>query len=113
LGGGATIEIDLQPDRLSGFITRQGDRESDDGTPLTFFFATSRLSSQQLAFTTRQVHGVWWAFQGTIARGPARSRDQQGYYLLQGQLVMHDAASQTEQARMVSLPRLSKIPTAD
>jgi hypothetical protein len=43
LGGGATIDIDLQPDRLSGFITRPGDRESDAGTPLTFFFATSRL----------------------------------------------------------------------
>jgi hypothetical protein len=110
LGGGATIEIDLQPDRLSGFITRQGDRESDDGTPLTFFFVTSRLSSQQLAFTTRQVHGVWWAFQGTIVRGSARSREQQGYYLLQGQLVMHDAASQTDQARKVSLPLAKQNP---
>jgi hypothetical protein len=110
LGGGGTIEIDLQPDRLSGFITRQGDRESDEGTPLTFFFATSRLSSQQLAFTTRQVHGVSWAFQGTIVRGSARTRDQQGYYLLQGQLVMRDAAGQTEQARMVSLPLARQNP---
>ena len=104
LGGGGTIELDLQPDRLSGFVTRLGDRESDEGTPLTFFFATGHLSSQQLAFTTRQVHGVWFSFQGTVVRGSARTRDQQGYYLLQGQLVMHDAFSQTEQARMVSLP---------
>jgi hypothetical protein len=110
LGGGGTIDIELQPDRLSGFITRLGDRESDEGTPLTFFFATGRLSSQQLAFTTRQVHGVWFSFQGTIARGSARTRDQQGYYLLQGQLVMHDAASQTEQARMVSLPLARQNP---
>ena len=110
MGGGGTIDIDLQPDRLSGFITRPGDRESDEGTPLTFFFATSRLSSQQLAFTTRQVHGVWLSFQGTIVRGSARTRDQQGYYLLQGQLVMHDAASQTEQARMVSLPLARQNP---
>ena len=110
MGGGGTIDIELQPDRLSGFLTRMGDRESDEGTPLTFFFATSRLSSQQLAFTTRQVHGVWWAFQGTIARGSARTREQQGYYLLQGQLVMHDAASQTEQARMVSLPLAKQNP---
>ena len=80
---------------LSGFITRLGDRESDEGTPLTFFFATSRLSGQRLAFTTRQVHGVWFSFEGTIVRGSARSRDQQGYYLLQGRLVMHDVASQT------------------
>jgi hypothetical protein len=104
LGAGGSIDVELQPDRLSGFITRMGDRESDEGTPLTFFFATSRLSGQRLAFTTRQVHGVWFSFEGTIVRGSARSRDQQGYYLLEGRLVMHDVASQTEQARMVSLP---------
>jgi hypothetical protein len=110
LGGGGMIDIELQPDRLSGFITRLGDRESDEGTPLTFFFSTGRLSAQQLAFTTRQVHGVWWSFQGTIVRGSARTRDQQGYYLLEGQLVMHDAFNQTQQARMVSLPLARQNP---
>jgi hypothetical protein len=104
LGAGGSIDVELQPDRLSGFITRMGDRASDEGTPLTFFFATSRLAGQRMAFTTRQVHGVWFSFDGTIVRGSARSRDQQGYYLLEGRLVMHDVASQTEQARMVSLP---------
>ncbi len=111
LGSTGQIDVELQPDRLSGFITRLGDRESDEGTPLTFFFATSRLAGQRLAFTTRQVHGVWWAFEGTIVRGSARSRDQQGYYLLEGRLVMHDFASQTEQARMVSLPLARQGPT--
>jgi hypothetical protein len=110
LGSGGMVDVELQPDRLSGFITRLGDRESDEGTPLTFFFATSRLSGQQLAFTTRQVHGVWFSFEGTIVRGPARTRDQQGYYLLEGKLVMHDVASQTEQARMVSLPLARQYP---
>ncbi|MGC2402451.1 MAG: hypothetical protein WA510_21835, partial [Acidobacteriaceae bacterium] len=80
LGSGGTIEVDLQPNRLSGYITRLGDRASDEGTPLTFFFATSRLSGQRLSFTTRQVHGVWFSFEGTIVRGPAQSRTQQGYY---------------------------------
>jgi hypothetical protein len=106
------VDVELQPDRLSGFITRLGDRESDEGTPLTFFFATSRLSGQQLAFTTRQVHGVWFSFEGTIVRGPARTRDQQGYYLLEGKLVLHDVASQTEQARMVSLPLARQSPAS-
>ena len=96
---------------MSGFITRLGDRESDEGTPLTFFFATSRLAGQRMAFTTRQVHGVWFSFDGTIVRGPARSRDQQGYYLLQGRLVLHDVTGQTEQARMVSLPLARQYPS--
>jgi hypothetical protein len=112
LGSGGVVDVELQRDRLSGFITRLGDRESDEGTLLTFFFATSRLSGQQLAFTTRQVHGVWFSFEGTIVRGSARTRDQQGYYLLEGKLVLHDVASQTEQARMVSLPLARQSPAS-
>jgi len=90
LGSGEFVDVELQPDRLTGYITRLGDRESDEGTPLTFFFATSRLWGQRFSFTTRQVHSVWFSFEGTIVRGNARSRDQQGYYLLEGRLVLHD-----------------------
>ena len=110
LGSGEIVDVELQPDRLTGYITRLGDRESDEGTPLTFFFATSRLAGQRLSFTTRQVHSVWFSFEGTIVRGNARSREQQGYYLLEGRLVLHDVASQTEQARMVSLPMARQYP---
>jgi hypothetical protein len=110
LGSGEMIDVELQPDQLSGYITRFGDRESDEGTPLTFFFATSRLAGQRLSFTTRQVHGLWFSFDGTIVRGTARTRDQQGYYLLQGQLILHDVATQTQQARMVSLPMARQGP---
>jgi hypothetical protein len=104
LGSGSTIDVELQTDRLSGFLTRPGDRESDEGAVLTFFFSTSGLSGQQLSFATRQVHGLWFSFTGTIVRGPAQTRAQQGYYLLEGRLVMHDTVNQTEQVRMVSLP---------
>jgi hypothetical protein len=104
------VDVELQPDRLTGYITRLGDRESDEGTPLTFFFATSWLAGQRFSFTTRQVHGVWFSFEGTIVRGNARTRDQQGYYLLEGRLVLHDAAAQTEQARNVSLPMARQYP---
>jgi hypothetical protein len=110
LGTGEFVDVELQPDRLTGYITRLGDRESDEGTPLTFFFATSRLSGQRFSFTTRQVHGVWFSFEGTIVRGNAPSRAQQGYYLLEGQLVLHDVASQTQQARNVSLPMARQYP---
>jgi hypothetical protein len=110
LGRGEMVDVELQPDRLTGFITRFGDRESDEGEPLTFFFATSRLAGQRLAFTTRQVHNVWFSFEGTIVRGSARNRDQQGYYLLEGRLALHDAGSKTEQVRMVSLPLARQYP---
>lgn len=101
---GETIQIDLEPKYLGGYISRFGDRMSDQGTPLTFFFATSALNGQQLSFTTRKVHGVWFSFVGTIVRGNATTRAQEGYYRLEGHMVLHDDANGTQQAREVSLP---------
>ncbi len=101
---GELVEIDLEPHQLSGYISRLGDRMSDEGTPLTFFFASTLLQGRGLSFTTRQVHGVWFSFTGTIVRGNAPTRSQDGYYRLEGRLVLHDTANSTEQARDVSLP---------
>jgi hypothetical protein len=100
---GETVQIDLEPKYLGGYISRFGDRMSDQGTPLTFFFATSALNGQQLSFTTRKVHGVWFSFVGTIVRGNASTRAEEGYYRLEGRMVLHDDASGTQQARDVSL----------
>jgi hypothetical protein len=101
---GEAVEIDLQPNRLGGYISRFGDRMSDQGTPLTFFFATSALNGEQLSFTTHKVHGVWFSFVGTIVRGSVSSRAQDGYYRLDGRMVLHDDANGTAQERQVSLP---------
>lgn len=105
LGGkGDAIEIDLEPHRLSGYVSRRGDRNSDQDTPLTFFFATSLLNGQEMSFTTHRVHGMWFSFRGTIVRGKARARTEDGYYRLQGTLVMYDASANTQQTREVFLP---------
>ena len=50
LGSGGRIDVELQPDRLSGFITRLGDRESDEGTPLTFFFRHQPVGGAAISF---------------------------------------------------------------
>lgn len=101
---GESIEIDLEPDRLSGYVSRFGDQASDEGEPLTFFFASTALNGRRLSFLTRQIHGEWLSFSGTIVRGEARSRAQQGYYRLEGRLVRHDSLRGTAESREVSLP---------
>ncbi|HVW76007.1 MAG TPA: hypothetical protein VHB45_00235 [Alloacidobacterium sp.] len=100
---GEVVQITIQFGDLSGYISRLGDGESDSGTPLTFFFDKTAMQGQELSFTTRQVHGIWYSFQGTIARGPGKTREEDGYYLLTGDLIEHDAAQNTEQRRSVSL----------
>lgn len=100
---GELIEITLQFGDLSGYISRQGDSESDDGTPLTFFFEQTTLRGERMSFTTRQIHGIWYSFMGTITRGPGKTRVESGYYLLVGELIEHDAANKSETRRSVSL----------
>jgi hypothetical protein len=91
--------------RLQGYLTRMGDGESDRGAPLTYFFARSTVSPAQLTFITRQVHGIWWSFAGTIDRGSAQSSSQKGYYFLNGTLTEHFDTGQPA-PRRISLPLL-------
>lgn len=100
---GEVVEITLQYGELSGYISRLGDGYSDDGTPLTFFFDQASVRGREIAFTTRQVHGIWYSFAGTIVRGTGKTPAEEGYYLLTGELIAHDATSQSESRQMVSL----------
>jgi hypothetical protein len=103
------IEMILNGDgdevRLQGYVTRTGDGESDQGAPLTYFFSRTTVSPTQLTFITRQVHGVWWSFAGTIERGSVQTSAQKGYYFLNGTLTEHFETGQA-QARRVILPLL-------
>ncbi len=102
--------------RLTGYLSQSGDGESDKGTPLTYFFARSTLSGRQLTFATKQVHGVWYGFEGTIVpvlRQPGSPQPDssqhasRGAYLLEGTLITHMGAQGVEQPRRVSLPLLA------
>lgn len=91
--------------RLQGYLTRMGDGTSDRGAPLTYFFARTTVSPTALTFITKQVHGVWWSFAGTIDRGSAQTNAQKGYYFLNGTLTEHFDTGQSA-PRRVSLPLL-------
>jgi hypothetical protein len=70
---------------------------------LTYFFDQTSLHAQDLKFTTQLIHGIWYSFQGTIVRGSGKTREDDGYYLLMGELTEHDAVHKTETRRSVSL----------
>jgi hypothetical protein len=91
--------------RLQGYLTRVGDGESDRGAPLSFFFARTTVGPTQLTFITRQVHGIWWSFAGTIERGSVLTSAEKGYYFLNGTLTEHFDTGQSA-PRRVSLPLL-------
>ncbi|HEX3352288.1 MAG TPA: hypothetical protein VHS34_05665 [Terriglobales bacterium] len=79
--------------RVTGFISRYGDLESDRGQFLDHFFKPGKLEGTKLNFTTETVHGVWYEFKGTIERGPGKNPGDEAYYLMKGTLVQNTTDS--------------------
>jgi hypothetical protein len=71
---------------VTGFVSRYGDSESDQGAFLDHFFKQGKLDGHDLTFTTETVHGTWFEFKGKLDRGPAKTRAQEGYYVVKGAL---------------------------
>ena len=72
--------------KVNGFISRFGDDDSDKGEFLDHFFTRGSLTGNNLTFATKQIHGVSFEFSGTVQRGVAKSRSEDGYYVATGTL---------------------------
>src|SRR5262249_14916875 len=69
-----------------GYISRLGDSENDRGVFLDQFFDTAVIQDHEVSFTTKPLHGVWFEFTGKYERGPAKTKTEDGFYLLRGTL---------------------------
>jgi hypothetical protein len=72
--------------RVTGFVSRYGDLESDKGVFLDQFFKQAKLEGTQLSFTTETVHGVYFEFKGSVAHGEGKKPGDEAYYVLKGTL---------------------------
>jgi hypothetical protein len=72
--------------RVTGFVSRFGDLDSDKGAFLDQFFKTGKLDGKALTFTTEVVHGIGYEFKGTIERGEGKKPGDEAYYVLKGTL---------------------------
>ena len=70
--------------KVTGFVSRYGDGESDKGAFLDQFFKSGKLDGNRLTFATETVHGVWFEFKGTVDRGEGKNPGDEGYYVLKG-----------------------------
>jgi hypothetical protein len=83
---GEFLQITLEKDAVTGYISRMGDTESDGGVFLDQFFATADVQGHNVSFTTRQLHGLWYEFTGKFERGTGKTKADDGYYVLRGTL---------------------------
>jgi hypothetical protein len=79
------VSVDDQG-KVTGFVSRFGDLESDRGAFLDQFFKSASLDGDALAFSTEKVHGTWFEFKGKLSRGPRKTQGQEGYYVIRGTL---------------------------
>ena len=75
--------------KVTGFVSRYGDLDSDKGAFLDQFFKTGKLDGSKLTFTTETVHGVWYEFKGTVERGAGKNPADEAYYVLKGTLTQY------------------------
>jgi hypothetical protein len=83
---GEFVQITVEEGRLSGFVSRYGDGDSDKDAFLDQFFTKASLEGKKISFTTKPVHGTWFEFNGTVARGDGQSRDKEGFWVIKGVL---------------------------
>ncbi len=107
LRDGEFVQITVEDHgRVTGFVSRYGDSESDRGVFLDHFFKSGKLDGNQLAFTTETVHGASFEFRGTVDRGEGKGRGDEAYYVLKGTVVENttdEAKKTSSRSRDVAL----------
>src|SRR5215510_5141633 len=86
---GEFVQINLDQGAISGYISREGELESDRGEFLDQFFTKASIQGHEISFTTKAIHGIWFEFKGRFDRGPAKTKAEDAYYLLHGTLTQY------------------------
>lgn len=83
---GEFVQITVQDNVVTGFVSRYGETESDKNAFLDQFFDKAALKDNHLTFTTKRVHGVRFEFDGTVERGAGKTPHDEGYRIIRGTL---------------------------
>ena len=95
LQDGELLQLNIEDEgKVTGFIQRFGETETDRGLFLDHFFKEAKLDGKNLTFNTKVVHGVSYEFKGTIERGDGKKPGDEAYYVLKGTLIQSNVDSQ-------------------
>jgi len=103
---GEGLQINEQFGEVSGYFSVSAGAKSR-GKLQTYFLSEVEggdpTGSGHFIFTTRQVHGVWYSFDGKVFRGKGATAADDAYYMMDGTLTMHDDVQKTTQNKTISL----------
>lgn len=87
LKDGEFVQISVEDQgRVTGFVSRYGDGETEKAAFLDQYFRSGKLDGNKVSFTTETVRGVWFEFKGTVERGEGKNPGDEAYYVLKGTL---------------------------
>jgi hypothetical protein len=96
---GEFVQVTVEQEgRVTGFVSRYNDAESDRGDFVDHFFKLGKLDGNQLTFTTEAVRGLSYEFRGAVERGEGNNPGDEAYYVLKGTLIENT----TDNAKKVS-----------
>jgi hypothetical protein len=99
---------------VTGYVTRLGGPDTDRDQTFDLMFKSGSLDGQNISFTTKTIHGISYEFSGTVRRGDAKSKDKEGYVVIEGTLVENSVdksgkpRSQRRELTMKSFPNLDE-----
>lgn len=111
LNEGEFLQINVEGDAVTGYVSRMGSLDSDRGDFFDQFFDKASVQGHDVAFITKVVHGVWYEFRGRFDRGPGKSRGDDGYYVLHGTLTEYTLGpdkTPTSRARQVDFRSMAQ-----
>src|SRR5215469_3367113 len=86
LNEGEFLQINVEGDAVTGYVSRMGSLDSDRGDFFDQFFDRASIQDHDVTFVTKVLHGVWYEFKGRFDHGPGKTKGEDGYYVLRGQL---------------------------
>ena len=110
LRDGEFIQISIEGAKVSGFISRFGDSDSDKGTFLDQFIKSGRFDSGKIAFTTEVVHGTSFSFDGLITRANGKTPADEGYCVMRGSLTRYSTDTETKTRSQVRQVEFKSFP---
>jgi hypothetical protein len=86
---GEYVQITVENGKLSGYLSRFGDADSDKGQFINQFFDKTTLEGNRLTFDTKIVHGIAYDFSGVVSTTPGKKPGEEGYRVIRGKLIEH------------------------
>jgi hypothetical protein len=99
---GEGVQIDEQFGEVTGYLTIADDGSGKNKLS-SYFLGEVKGGNGHFSFSTREVHGLWYSFEGHVTRGSAATPADDGRYVMEGTLTAHDDAAKTTQVRNISL----------